>query len=389
MIFFVLSTTSFVLALFVIYWLHSQYHLDIRVEIAPAPDATDLISVCVPARDEERNIRACIQSILAQTYPKFEVIVVDDESKDATLEILAQMEVISDRLTIIHGTSLPASWAGKPFALNQASAASQGSWLCFVDADTVLEPQALSSCFVKALETGADLFTVMTHQIMGSFWEKVVMPLVMTALSVGFSPRRVNDPATDIAVANGQFILIKRAVYDQVGGHNRIKDKIVEDKALAELVKWNGYRLILADGSALAHTRMYTSLLEMWEGWTKNIYLGLRDQKYLLWLGTFGAILSVIAALLLPDWPWLGLIWWRNGGGWLAVTVIAQAVLVWLVVLFTRGATARRMGIPAWYAWTTPLGAGIFAAMMFASTWKVVSGTGVSWKGRSYIPSKH
>ena len=111
------------------------------------------------------------------------------------------------------------------------------------------------------------------------------MPIVMTALSVGFSPRKVNDPNTKDAIANGQFILIKRSVYDAIGGHERVKDQIVEDKAIAEQVKWNGYRLIVANGYTVARTRMYTSLPEMWEGWTKNIYLGLSDRPSLAMLG--------------------------------------------------------------------------------------------------------
>jgi chlorobactene glucosyltransferase len=126
------------------------------------------------------------------------------------------------------------------------------------------------------------MFTIMTFQILGSFWEKTIMPLVMTALAVGFSPRKVNDPTTKNAIANGQFILIKRSVYDAIGGHKSVKDQIVEDKAISEQVKWNGHRLIVADGEKVASTRMYTSLPEMWEGWTKNIYLGLRDQSSLL-----------------------------------------------------------------------------------------------------------
>ena len=111
------------------------------------------------------------------------------------------------------------------------------------------------------------------------------MPLVMTALSVGFSPRKVNDPKTRDAIANGQFIFIKRSVYDAIGGHESVKDQIVEDKAISEQVKWNGYHLVVADGMQVLSTRMYTSLPTMWEGWTKNIYLGLRDHPSMLLLG--------------------------------------------------------------------------------------------------------
>jgi len=270
--------------------------------------------------------------------------------------------------------------------LYQAAAAARGEWLCFIDADTFLSPSTLSSCLAKAIETKADMFTIMTFQITGSFWEKVVLPLVMTALSVGFSPRKVNDPKRKDAIANGQFILVKRSVYDAIGGHESVKDQIVEDKAISEQVKWNGYRLVVADGQAVARTRMYTSLAEMWEGWTKNIYLGLRDQKGLLSLGVFGATVSLLAALFLPVWPLLAFAWLLNGGGWMAWTVLLESLAFWGYLIYVRARVAHSMEISGWYALTTPLGAAVFAAMMITSAFRVISGQGVSWKGRSYAP---
>ncbi len=386
MIYFVLSTLVVLSGFWIIFWLHNRYQLDILVEPVSTTHPLPFISICIPARNEERNIRGCVQAALLQSYRDYEVVVVDDQSTDGTSKILAQLSLLSNRLKVIPGLDLPDRWAGKPFALHQAVSNSKGEWLCFVDADTFLAPEALSSCYLKAVETGADLFTVMTRQIMGSFWEKVVMPIVMTALSVGFSPRRVNNPNLPDAIANGQFILIKRTIYEAVGGHTQIKDMIVEDKALAELVKSSGYRLILADGSRLVSTRMYTSLVEMWEGWTKNIYLGLSDQLKLLFLGVLGVNLSVLAALFLPIWPLLSYLWWLKTGNWLAFAIGTEAIVFWLAIFVLRGLTAVRLGIPFWYAFTTPLGAGIFAAMMIASAWKVISGRGVSWKGRIYQP---
>ena len=395
MIYFYISSAVFIGGIVIVYWLHNQYHLDIVVTPAPPPQDAPLISVCIPARNEARNIRACVEAILNQDYPNFEVIVLDDRSTDGTAEILRDLPVESGGsplsvqrqaalLQILRGAELPDGWAGKPYALYQAASAARGEWLCFVDADTFLAPTAISSCYAKAIETGADMFTIMTFQILGSFWEKVVMPIVMTALSVGFSPRKVNDPSSRDAIANGQFILIKRSVYDAIGGHASVKDQIVEDKAIAEQVKWNGYRLIVANGYTAARTRMYTSLREMWEGWTKNIYLGLSDRPSLTILGAVGALLALFAALILPLWPLLGLFWYLRGGGWLALTVIVKSLILWAIVIYARVQVSTGMGIPARYALTLPLGAAVFAAMMFTSTWKVLSGRGVTWKGRTY-----
>lgn len=380
----ILSTAFFIGGLVIIYWLHNQYQHDIVVEPTPPPSDPPLVSVCVPARNEERNIRKCVESILNQDYPNFEVIVLDDRSTDATPEILRQLAAQNDKLHIINGSDLPTGWAGKPHALYQASASARGEWLCFIDADTFIAPETISSCYAKAIETNADMFTIMTFQILGSFWEKTVLPLVMTALSVGFSPRKVNDPKKKDAIANGQFIMVIRSVYNAIGGHESVKNSIVEDKAISEQVKWSGHRLVVADGMKVAKTRMYTSLPEMWEGWTKNIYLGLSDQPSLMALGVFGALLTVLASLFLPIWPLLGLNWYFNGGSWMASGVVIEALLLWAYLIYIRAKVAVNMNISPWYALTTPLGAGVFGAMMFTSTWMVLSRKGVTWKGRVY-----
>ena len=391
MLYIIVSTLCFLAGIYIITWMHNQYHLTNVVEPVPPPHDAPLISVCVPARNEERNIRRCVEALLAQTYPNFEVIVLDDRSTDGTLKILKSLAESTDPrkvpLKVLSGSDLPPGWAGKPHALTQAAAVTRGEWLCFVDADTFVTPDALAAVYAKAVETKADLFTIMTHQIMLTFWERAVLPLVMLALSVGFSPRKVNDPKRKDAIANGQFIFIKRAVYEAVGGHTAIKGSIVEDKDLAILVKGKGYRLVVADGRKVASTRMYTSLAEMWEGWTKNIYLGLRDDRGLLLLGVFGAFLALTAALLLPLWLVGGVILTAAGSGLEGNVVLVEAILLWGYLIFWRVLASRGMGIPNWYALTIPLGAGVFAAMMLTSAWNVLSGAGVTWKGRTYPSS--
>ena len=399
MLYIIVSTLCFLAGIFIITWMHNQYQLDLEVEPVPPPQDAPLISVCVPARNEERNIRRCVEALLAQTYPSFKVIVLDDRSTDGTPEILNNLAKVDPSsysprtslrkvpLKVLSGSDLPPGWAGKPYALTQAAAVARGEWLCFVDADTFVTPDALAAVYAKAIETQADLFTIMTRQIMLTFWERAVLPLVMLALSVGFSPRKVNDPRRKEAIANGQFIFINGTVYEAIGGHAAIKGSIVEDKDLAVMVKGKGYRLVVADGRKVASTRMYTSLAEMWEGWTKNIYLGLRDDRGLLLLGVFGAFLAFTAALLLPLWVVGGLALTVADSGLEGSVVLIEAILLWAYLIYWRVLASRDMGIPSWYALTIPLGAGVFAAMMLTSAWNVLSGAGVTWKGRTYSSS--
>lgn len=383
----VLSTLAMVLGLYIIWLVHGRSNLDIMVE--PGSDQGDfptdaespLISVIVPARNEARNIERCTRTLFAQTYPNYEIIVVDDRSSDETPNILSGLKDQDSHLHIIHGAELPAGWAGKPHALVQGAAVARGEWLCFMDADTFAEPNLLWTTYRMALKQGADMFSILTDQELGSFWEKTILPLVFLGLSFGFPAQRVNDPNTPDAIANGQFILVKRSVYDQVGGHTAVKERVDEDKAIATLVKRAGHRLIIADGRKVARTRMYTSLPEMWEGWTKNIYLGLQDR---LWLLLFGAFLGLVVSILLPIWLFGGLVWLSSTGAITAAIIAGEAGVLWVYLIFKRLQACRAFSIHSSYAFTFPLGALIFTFMMAASAFNVISGRGVLWKGRRY-----
>jgi chlorobactene glucosyltransferase len=383
----VLSTLAMGLGLYITWLVHGRSSLNVVVNsqtdqnMYPPAGELPLISVIIPARNEGRNIRRCVQTIFGQTYPNFELIVVDDRSDDDTPNILSDLEREDARLRIIHGSELPSGWAGKPHALMQAVAVARGEWLCFMDADTYAMPDLLWSTYYLANKVQADMFSILTEQQLGSFWERTILPLVFLGLSFGFPAQRVNDPNKPDAIANGQFILIKRSIYDLVGGHAAVKDRVDEDKALAVLVKHAGYRLLMADGRKVARTRMYTSLPEMWEGWTKNIYLGLRDR---LWLLLFGALLGLVVSIVLPFWLLGGLAWLTAGGGVAAVVITGEASVLWVYLVFKRFQACRAFSISGGYAFTFPLGALIFTAMMVASAFNVISGRGVTWKGRRY-----
>jgi chlorobactene glucosyltransferase len=378
------STLGLAFSWWVTWWVHHHASMDVVVRSALPDENWPLLSVIIPARNEERNIAACVGALLAQDYPHYEIIVIDDRSEDGTGQILEGLARQDRRLRVIRGVELPGGWAGKPHALWQGAAQARGDWLCFIDADTFAEPGLLSAAYAMAAQTGADLFTILTSQELGSFWEKVILPLVFTALSVGFSPRRVNDPRRPDAIANGQFLLFRRRAYQAIGGHQAVKASIVEDKDLATLIKRAGLCLVVADGRSVARTRMYTGFGEIWEGWTKNIFLGLRDRPSLLALGAAGALLLLAGALVLPGWLAGGAIWLAAGGGWSAALTLAEACLAWAYLLALRAQVSRAIGISAWYALTLPLGSLIFAAMMAVSAFRVLSGKGVVWKGRVY-----
>jgi len=384
----ILSTLFFFVGIVITYWVHHQQYIEILIpESDPPPTSSaPLISFIVPARNEARNICQCIEALASQTYPNLEIIVVDDRSTDNTLTLLHELASHWDmerapKLSIIPGNDLPPGWAGKPHALFQGVTEASGEWFCFVDADTFAHPALLASTFQSAIERSADLLTIMTDQRLVSFWEKVIMPLVFTALSVGFPAERVNDPSKPDAIANGQFILIHRMVYEAVGGHEAVRAEIAEDRALAVNVKERGYRLVLADGRHLAKTRMYTTFSEIWEGWTKNIYLGLQDR---VWLLAIGILTGLIGALALPIWLIFSLFWSITSGSWMAYLAVAQALLVWGYLVHERVKACRALNIKSLYALSLPIGALVFTMMMFASAFKVLSGKGVTWRGRSY-----
>ncbi|MCZ7569363.1 MAG: glycosyltransferase [Ardenticatenaceae bacterium] len=347
----------------------------------------DRVAVIVPARNEAHNIARCVRSLLDQFYPALDLIVVDDQSTDATPEIVAALQSKHPRgahLHLLRTPELPPGWFGKPHAAwigAQHPAARTADWLLFVDADTRSHPALVSSALAFARNLGVDLLSIFSQQALCTVWERLIMPHIFYVIAISFDWRRVNDPSDPLAIANGQFILIRRAIYDAVGGHRAVRAAIAEDQQLAEITKRAGYRLFLADGRELMTTRMYTSLGEIWEGWSKNAYLGLGERAYLLALAALGGVAGGIGPFLLASWALRRLA--RHPGRSSALMSLEAFGLLGLI-LRNRWIVMRELDVPRWYTFTLPLGALLSIGIAFAAWWQVVSGRGVTWKGRRY-----
>ena len=356
---------------------------------SPAPDGEwPTVSVVVPARNEERNLPRLLPTLLHQRYPHYELIVVDDASTDNTPQFLQEWQKRHSRLSVVSGAPLPEGWRGKPWAMSQGARAASGEWLLFTDADTLHSPLSVSSSVAFALRHRIDLLTILPHSELGTPAERVIMPIAFIGITNLYPPYRVNDPASKVAIANGQYILIRREVYDAVGGIERVKDKIAEDLEFARVVKGDGHRLYLADGRHLMSVRMYTNLTEIWEGWSKNVVLSFRGKPALAAL-TISAFLSVS---LLPTslLRWTRSLWHASQGDGSQATRIASlwaAALTGWHIAFPfayRRAFDRMMGLPPVWTLTQPLGMAAMLAIMLHSLARLITGKGVTWKGRRY-----
>jgi len=279
-----------------------------------------VVSVIVPARNEEGCLGLCLESLVAQTGINFEIIVVDDASTDRTAEVARSFEVGVARferarkigkgtpssraeqqastangtaeghalpvidtqtsgscleLRLISAPALPEHWTGKNNAMSAGAKTThaKAKWLLFTDADTVHKPGSLARAVAEAQQHGAALLSYSPEQEVRTFWEKAVMPVIFAELASTYPPKKVNDPASAIAAANGQYLMISREAYDAVGGYTRIASDLLEDVAMARLVKSSGRKIFFRYGGDAVRTRMYRSWSQMKEGWTKNLAL--------------------------------------------------------------------------------------------------------------------
>jgi glycosyltransferase involved in cell wall biosynthesis len=324
------------------------------------------ISAVVPARNEEQVIEKCVRS-LARQGEVAEILVVDDQSSDKTAEIVRTLSIEIAHLRLLQAREVPAGWLGKNNAVWTGAQKASGRWLLFTDADAELLEDAAARALEIAEENGAALVSFSPEQITETWYEKAVIPFVYTRLANYFSYAAVNDPKSEAAAANGQFLMVRRDAYDTVGGHASVAGEVLEDVELAKRVKVAGYRIWFGSGKGIVRVRMYRSFAGMWQGWRKNLYL--------LVGSTAGAVYRELIAIV----PWIPFLLLILGLKWPLVAVLG------LGLLLTRhagyGFALARNG----YSLSNILyyipGVLLYAGVLWASYRAHRRGT-VEWKGR-------
>lgn len=341
------------------------------------PSYLPMVSVLVPARNEERNIENCVSSLLAQDYPAREIIVLDDDSSDRTALIVEAMAARTPGLALIKGKPLPPGWIGKNYACYQLAEAAQGEWLLFTDADTVHSPHSISSSLRAAVADGIDFLSLIPRIVCVSFWEKVLLPVIPFGL-LGFWPLGFMNsiPHPRAAMAIGPFMLVRREAYRKAGGYEAIRDNIVDDIALAREIKKTGGRVAIMDGTDLVSVRFYHNFWEIWNGLSKSIF-GALDYSlttaalYIIagWSLFIYPYLLVFQSLALREFQFLTF--------WVPSLQIALALIMHYKV-------ARRFKLsmlsPVFHVLTITL----TLLMIINSVRCSLIGRGVAWKGRYY-----
>lgn len=356
-------------------WRRRQNPVFVLGPTAAAADGALRVSVVIPMRDEAENVRGCLDAVLAQDHPNLQVVVMDDGSTDSTSELLAEY---ADRVQVVKGDggALPEGWFGKPWALQRAQEHADGDWLFFIDADVRLAPEAVSRVVRYGVDNELGMVTGLGTLTMDTFWEKVLQPAVAGLILMGNDLNDVNDEAkTDKNMASGQLLAFTRDAYDRVGQHGAVKNDILDDVGLARAIVGSEQRYHCLFLRELYTCRMYTTLGEIWEGWSKNLFAGLHYswvvtffvQLYLFCTVLLGPTLLVLGAVGVIDREWM---WWG-----MAQVVVMQGVRAWM---------DRIWGQELIYGLTHAPATAVVMAIIVNSGIKS-RGSGVSWRGRSYV----
>ncbi len=348
-----------------------------RLDLNAKPTVEPLVSICIPARDEEGNIGKAVLSALAQEYRYVEVIVLNDSSSDNTEAEAIEAGSGDDRFRLINGSEPPANWAGKPWACQRLGLESQGEYLLFIDADVVLSPKAVAAALSVTIERKLDLMSIFGDWTLDSFWEGAVIPVVGWLIRGTVDFDAVNNESNSQAFANGQFIMVKRSVWKQVRGHELVKSAVLEDVWLARAFKQRALSTGMYHGRGAFSVRLYRSLSEIVAGYRKNLYEGMGRSPSV----GCASVLFVFVGTLLPVTAFPVLVFASLTG-----LVSVSAIWLWwsgflmcLVPLF-RYRVERMDGRSGWHALTHPIGNLVLAWILISSMFSYR----VEWKGRSF-----
>jgi cellulose synthase/poly-beta-1,6-N-acetylglucosamine synthase-like glycosyltransferase len=345
------------------------------------PEHPPLVSVLIPAKDEGPSIRECMDSVLAQDYPRLEVIAVNDRSTDDTGRVLDDLAAGSaGRVQVIHipADGLPSGWLGKCHALHVGTQRAAGEWLLFVDSDVRLEePHLLTAALSVAVARRYDAVSLLTRLECHGFLERLVLPIAAGAwLNMNHVSFTNEDRFRRVAFANGQFLLARRNAYDAVGGHAAVKDRITEDVELYRALKLSGYRPRLLIGNRYVSTRMHANLGQMMRGWSR-IYSGTARRRPWRILATLLFILvcgfSVYAAIIAGG---VALASGASGGAaWVACGLVHFAVMTGVLGWIYNGT-----GNPPVLSLLFPLSGSVVIALLLAALRACVTGR-IVWRG--------
>ena len=371
-----------------VFWLIVWYHwfrrprLPLPSAIRGKPNEADvlpLVSVIVPARNEAHNIARCVQSLLAQDYPRFEVIVVDDRSEDGTLAIVARLGEKDKRLRLIRGIPLPEGWMGKAHAVHQGYRVAAGEWLLFTDADTEHEPFLLSGVMSLVLESRSDFATVISRQMHPTFGARLTNLAVFTYLfTMVIDVRRFSNPRSRNSLVNGQYLLFSREAYESIGTHESVRHYSSTDASLGYLAKLDGWNPIAIDGREGLRTTMYRSFREAFSNWSRSLVNGNWTTLGPIH-GTAALLLAAIGMCLFWIYPWIELassLLALDSTGTLVGGLQVLAGITLLRFLGGQWLSVIRNGLLA------PVSVALFLAMTVSGLARSGIRRGTVWKGR-------
>jgi chlorobactene glucosyltransferase len=345
-----------------------------RFDQYPLAEKFPFVSILVPARNEALNIACCVDSLLAQDYPDFEVIVLNDNSTDDTSPILAGLAQTDPRLRVLKGSPLPDGWLGKHWACHQLDQAANGELILFTDADTCHTPDMLRASVSALIAEHADLLTAFPHEQMLTWGERLLVPIIGWGIFT-FVPIRLVQKLrlSALSVTLGQFMLFRRTAYDAIGGYSAVKSEVIDDICLGRLIISTGHAWRLLNGTRHVSCRMYRGFWEAVNGFSKSMFavFDYRILPYIIgWLIVGLAFIEPAVALVSR--------WLRYPLSSLPLNYAAFSVII-SVVLFM--VAYRRFQFPAYLVFYYPLSLALFIAVIVRSLFQSARGTS-TWKDR-------